>query len=187
LKIDEDLARSLVDELLRQDFIEENYETGKSGYWQTKIKGNALAGANAGRPYKRISAKLVFDDSLKRVESLPDNAYYLYRVKTVVLFGSYLSESPTVNDVDLAVELSPKESNSNHHHELCEQRRQLLWEKGKRYSNYIEYMMWPETEIYNFLKSRSRILSIHRYEEMIWQVSKHEIVYKKRNGSEMKS
>jgi predicted nucleotidyltransferase len=36
------------------------------------------------------------------------DAPYAYRVKTVVLFGSYATDTPRVGDVDVAVELEPK-------------------------------------------------------------------------------
>jgi predicted nucleotidyltransferase len=44
------------------------------------------------------------------VKEVNEAGKFLYRVRKVALFGSFLTESSTVGDLDIAIELVPKES-----------------------------------------------------------------------------
>ncbi len=180
LRIDKDHAIALIGELNNRELIEPYAELASYSeilYWSTTVNGNALAIAKAGKPIRRRSAEQILSKFMERVQEVTTNPYYLYKVRTVVVFGSYLSDSPTVNDIDIALELAPKESDREHLGELIEQRIKLLLQQGKRPKNIVEYALLPQIEIYRFLKSRSRALSLHDIDDTTWQSSKHLVVY----------
>ena len=50
--------------------------------------------------------------------------------------------------------------------QLAEARRKLAQERGRRFRNLTEWVTWPSGEIWLFLKSRARQLSIHDFREL---------------------
>ena len=48
----------------------------------------------------------------------------------------------------------------------AEARRKLAQERGRRFRNLSEWVTWPSREIWLFLKSRARQLSIHDFREL---------------------
>ena len=139
--------------------------------WKTTIAGNALANASATKPIRRPKADQAFAQFMERVNQVNQNPYYLYKVVKVVLFGSYITDTEAVNDVDVAIELSPKEADSERHWALVEQR---IEEREKPFSNYSERFCWPEIEVTKFLRARSHVISLHD----VGEVSKIGATYK---------
>jgi predicted nucleotidyltransferase len=180
LKIDEAHATVLLKELIDRGMLELDTETPRysnTPYWRTTITGNAFAIAKAGKPITRKSAERILSNFMERVREVCANPYYLYKVKTVVIFGSYLSDSPTMNDIDVAVEIVWKETDLERRGELLEERIELLIRQGKRPKNIVERVTLPETEVRRFLKSHSPALSLHDVSDEIWRSSKHLVVY----------
>jgi len=58
---------------------------------------------------------------------------FLFRVRRVVLFGSFLAESPAIDDLDIGIELVSKESDSKKHSELVLARANAAELDGKRF------------------------------------------------------
>ena len=75
---------------------------------------------------------------LDRVRQVNSNSGFLYRVRKVVVFGSFLSDAPFVGDLDLAVDLCPKEKDSRKHSELIRARANEAARYGRRFRNYVE-------------------------------------------------
>jgi predicted nucleotidyltransferase len=180
LEISEKQAADLLDELISRELIRPDSEMAQHSetpYWRTTINGNAFAMAKAGKPIVRKSAEEIFTRFMERVREVCANPYYLYKVKTVVLFGSYLSDSSTMNDIDIAIEVVPKETNTERFGELLEQRREFLLQEGKHPNSILEYASLPQIEVYRFLKSRSRALSLHDISDTTWESTKHLVVH----------
>ena len=176
LKIIPEEAQKLTDELQAQGYIEpasENYETL---HWQNTIKGNSLANASAAKPIGREKADKAFAEFMERVNQVNHDPYFLFRVVKVILFGSYLTDTQTVNDIDLAVEIAPKEDDIDRRSSLYQQRRNEAQEKRVHFNNYIDYISWPEIEVWKFLKARSRIISIHPMTSLLDSFP-HQIIY----------
>jgi predicted nucleotidyltransferase/predicted transcriptional regulator len=144
-------------------------------YWKTTLKGNALALSSAAKPLLRATAERKLREFLDRVVEVRKSKYYLYKVSEVVVFGSYLSGNEKINDIDLSINLLPKEKN--------EQRRRRREED--RVSDAIYYkrvsrdtaIMWPQLEVIRFLKGRSRGISLHIDEEIV-KHCEHQIIYR---------
>jgi hypothetical protein len=78
----------------------------------------------------------------------------------VVLFGSYIQDVETVNDIDIAIQLAPKIKNRKRREKLYAQRRQ---ESKRNFGTQTAYLGWPMQEVWLFLKSRSHVLSLHDF------------------------
>ena len=143
-------------------------------YWKTTIAGNALANASAAKPIRRHKADQAFAQFMERISQVNQNPYYLYKVVKVVLFGSYITEAETVNDVDVAIELSPKEADPELHWTLFEQRIQ---EREKPFRNYGERFNWPKIEVTKFLKAGSHVINLHDGEDVSKIGATYKVVY----------
>ncbi len=161
LKFGPEQTREILDELARQGFIEKGGSCKGEQYWQNTIKGNSLSMATAARPVTRAKADQIFAEFMERVQKVNDDPYYLFRVTRVVLFGSYIRDTPTINDIDIALQLAPKVDDLDRRGELYEQRRR---ESPRNFRNLIDLIGWPMNEVWLFLKSRSRVLSLHDFE-----------------------
>jgi predicted nucleotidyltransferase len=169
LKLSTDQAAQLIDEMASRGLIKEDkpedlesmeFEVTER-YWENTMAGNRLALATAAKPIKRSTAEKAIKGLLERVEELNSNPHYLWKVDKVIVFGSYLSGLPMINDVDIALEITTKENDLQIHNELRDKRIHEAKEGGKKFRSYLEELFWPFNEVVLFLKSRSRTLSLH--------------------------
>src|SRR4029077_7925094 len=87
-------------------------EPTRKGFWSITRAGKALSSATAAPRVKRATAERALGEFLGRVDYVNRRPFFLARVVEVVLFGSMLKpEVDRVSDVDLAVDIAPKESN----------------------------------------------------------------------------
>ena len=111
LGLDADKARYLLDRLDQEGFIERNTDVPASEtehYWKRTLKGNALSKALFSRPVSRRIAEKRLSEFMNRVHQVNADSRFLYRVRKVILFGSFLTDALCVGDLDLAVELDRK-------------------------------------------------------------------------------
>jgi predicted nucleotidyltransferase len=161
LHLSEEQTLDLLTELERMGYIEKDELHYGEQYWHNTVSGNALGGASAAKPYKRRSAEKALKEFMQRVQEVNSNPYYLYKVTRVVLFGSYLTDVPELNDVDVALEIAPKEEDIELRGLQLEKRREELEKNGKRFNSVVEWAGAAQTEVWSFLKSRSRVISMH--------------------------
>lgn len=176
LKLDQDQAETLLQELEQQRYIELSHERHDQPRWVNTIKGNALSNASGAKPVSRKTADRAYGEFLDRVKEINHNPYYLYRVSKVTLFGSYLGDSPTVNDIDVIIELQPKETDQKKHARLMEQRRKEVLAQEVHIRNFLELVTYAETEVWKYLKSHSRVISLHTSDQDVTQLGKHKVV-----------
>jgi len=174
---DREKANTLMIQLEEEGYIEKGNKFRDEQLWRNSIKGNALALASAAKPILRITAERKINEFLVRVKEVNKNEYYLYKIKKVVLFGSYLSEAEKLGDIDLAIEIVPKETEPNKFQKLAHARSREAKHNGRHFSNYVEEVYWPQSEVLKFLKSRSRSISIHFVDEPVIKNSKHKVIF----------
>ena len=131
-------------------------------YYKTTLKGNTLAQASARPPIKRGTAEKKIQELINRAEEINKNDY-AYKIERLTLFGSILSNSETVNDIDVAIKMVPSFQNRT----LFEQARDRAIKRStRRLNSWIAELSWPETEVYQKLKNRSPMYSFHSDEEI---------------------
>ena len=177
LDTDSERGHQAAEMLAAQGFLAEDTGFAHGGpHYETTLLGNSLALASAAKPLTRKTATRKFDEFMARVHEVNANPYYLYKIKKVVLFGSYLTEREKVNDIDVAVEVGPKYE-ADEQKERDKQRRKAAQDQGRRFSNFVDEMFWPEIEVMKFLKSRSRAISLHRTSDGILEQTEHQVIY----------
>jgi len=161
LHLNEEQTSDLLTELEKKGYIEKDEFDYGEQYRHNTVSGNSLGGASAAKSYKRKTAEKALQEFMERVQVVNSNPYYLYKVTKVVLFGSYLTDAPEVNDVDIALEIVPKEEDIELRALQLEKRREEAEKSGKRFNSIIEWAGAAQTEVWSFLKSRSRVIGMH--------------------------
>ncbi len=169
-------AEQVITELHRLGFIEPDPHLPGSR-WRLTVKGNGLAMASAARPLHRRTADQKLEQLLLRVSQVNADDYYLYKVARVGVFGSYLSEQERINDIDVAVDLVPRESDPTLFRTLLEARIEQARMSGRAFGSITGEMAWPQTEVMLCLKSRSRALSLHTFDDRILRTAEVRLVF----------
>ena len=131
------------------------------GYFDLTLEAGQLGNASAAKPFTRAAADRAVAAFLDRCRAVDADPYWLYRVKRVQIFGSYLTEKERVGDVDVTLDLAPKERNRAKHNELTCERTRLVASKGRYFRNLIDELCWSEIEVTNFIKGGSRVIKLH--------------------------
>src|ERR1051326_470092 len=79
-------------------------------YWEATTKGNALAMATAAAPLRRATAEHLIEGLVDRARQLNADDNWAYRVRILVVFGSFVRGVERPNDVDVACGLCPRRS-----------------------------------------------------------------------------
>lgn len=168
--VPKDEAGRILRKLQALGYVELESSHAGTDFWRTTLKGNALGLASAVPPMSRTTANRVVEQLLERVRHVNADSYYLFRVKKVVVFGSFLSEKEKINDVDIGVYLQPKESDADKHVALCRERTMLAVHQGRTFNTYLDELTWAEREVLKFLKSRSRAIGLHHGDPILERV-----------------
>jgi hypothetical protein len=86
---------------------------------------------------------------------------YAYRVGRVIAFGSFLSDSPTLGDVDLSIELEDPYRTAAEREAGHNARIEAALQASRHFGDYMQMLRWPEQEVLLKLKNRSPSLSLH--------------------------
>jgi len=170
-------AALVLEQLEKAGFVE-----SVRGYWEATTKGSALAMATAALPLRRETAQRLLADLVSRAHLVNADDTWAYRVRILVIFGSYLRGVERPNDVDIACALSPRWSGETQQNR--EQGRRH--ERGERFRNISEWAMWPKLEVIRYLRARARGLSIHELEDWI-DSTEHKVVFEDRGSEVTKS
>jgi hypothetical protein len=154
-------TRKLLDDLVDLGYLKKNEHND----YQPTLQGGALSLAKLGKGYSRKAAEKALEGFLQRVAKLNEDGQYAFRVNSVVLIGSMLTDKNPVGDVDLIVDLQPRLSDKDKQHELSQSRIRKARAAGRQLSGMM-YYAWPTIEVFHFLKSRSPILSLHEPDQL---------------------
>lgn len=177
-------ARELIKDLEKEGYIEQSREYAGKAYWVNTLKGNQLALASAAKPLTRSTAERRLAEFLARVKQVCESDNFIYKVKEVRLFGSYLTASERLGDIDLGVDLVSKIQDKAERDRLEKQKREQAERNGRRFGNYVEYLGWPQIEVLLFLKNKSRAVSIHPMGDPIAIGAESKVIYKDEEDSQ---
>ncbi|HXB69172.1 MAG TPA: nucleotidyltransferase domain-containing protein [Candidatus Acidoferrales bacterium] len=161
-------AASVLNRLEKDGFIE-----SVRGRLEQSMKGRALAMATAAPPLRRATAARLMAAVIERARALNADNSWAYRVRTVVVFGSYVRGVDRPSDVDVACELRPRWMSDRQ--QAQEQVRREA--RGAPFRNISEWAAWPKLEVFRFLRARARGLSMHELEDWILQNADHQVIF----------
>lgn len=165
LQVDQKTAWEIFNNLCAEGYIEpvetpDNADENDT-YWKNTLNGNSLAMATARKPITRQTAERLLNEFLQRVKEINACVDYAYYVKQVVVFGSYLSDSPNLGDIDLALWIEHRYSDMRERSHNHSQRINLALQNGRKFKTFWAEFCWPRTEVMRFLRNRSPFISIH--------------------------
>ncbi len=80
-------------------------------------------------------------------------------------------------DLDLAVQLSPKEADCEKHAQLVQARAAAAARRGKQFPSFIDRLSFAYVEVRSFLKARSRIIQLSDCTDGILNTAETQIIY----------
>ena len=137
-------ARALVEQLLKEGMIEVNarFSDASQVAYQSTIKGNAMRAARIVPRINRAKAEKLLADFLQCVEEVNAHPDLLHWVTEVRVFGSYLTNSDDLGEIDLAIK------------------------KERRPGRDSFSDVYPERLVARLLKGGSRYISLHGVAEL---------------------
>jgi hypothetical protein len=168
LKVSAPLAARLVDSLIRLGILRESHLIGDGHQcYEVTAHGSRFMLASGSKPIKRATADRLLRELLERVEEINNGECYLYVVEYVGVFGSYLSDSATINDLDIAYTLKRRHEDSELFMKRIAAKVRKAKEAGRRFPSYLDELAWPELEVLRTLKGRSTAISLHSTDDEI--------------------
>lgn len=141
------------------------------------LKGGALAGASAAKPFSRKAADKALAGFVQRCHEVRERDEFVLKVGTAWLFGSMLTDKPKVGDVDIAVFLAVKAQHSENLGHVMWARAAEAGRNGRRFSSYFERSTYVHQCVLRHLKSRSRILKLCDHNDGVLDLCEKKIVY----------
>ncbi len=155
-------ARQLLRRMERLGYLEVDSQLPDARWWKATRQGLRLAAATAAPPVHRRTAEKALQAFLARAQEVNANPYFLYRVRTVVVFGSFLTRKSHLNDLDLAIRLESKQSDADRRLAAEVTRiKEAVKQRGRRFDNLTAMYTWPQIEVLRFLRGRSRVIQLH--------------------------
>lgn len=159
-------AEGVIRDLLAAGYIEPLEDSvGSAPLWQLTPQGGAFTIASAAAPIRRATAHRLVRDLLDRIDAVNADADLLFRVTEAVVFGSYLRDQPTIDDVEVGIRLRSRLPPGRERREREDSRVALARENGRRFRYVEEEFAWPVKEVWLRLKGRSRTLSVYNLDD----------------------
>jgi hypothetical protein len=167
MQLNSEQAAKFINEMVALELIEPAMPFRNKAAFQVATRGHAFANATAAKPIYRGTAERVLRAFMDRVNAVNASKEYAFKVRSAVLFGSMLSCVERLGDVDVAIDLRPRVSDSAKFRQQCDRRRHLAEEQGRAFSTAIDWATWPKKEVVLHLKASSRSLSLHGFDQLI--------------------
>jgi hypothetical protein len=163
-------ARTVMTALQREHFVSRlEPRGGERGEWfELTVKGRALAAATAAKPLRRATVERKLVELVDRLARVNEATEFLVGIERAYVYGSYLSASVYLGDLDISLTFYRKEPNGERFIELS---RRAAEESGRRFNTYIDELYWPERHVLLFLTQRSRVFSLHVDEPLLKDAS----------------
>ena len=146
-------------------------------WWESTIKGSALAQASFSRPITRATAERLLAGVIDRAKGFNADESHLIDITELVVFGSYLDPgAQRLGDLDLGVAFHSRIPGTT---APADQREILLsYAKagGRPINNLLDALSWPETEALMILRNRSAAINL-TVEDVRTLTDRWEIVY----------
>src|SRR5438309_10310964 len=103
----------------------------------------------------RRNAAVKLAGVLARVKEANANPEFAYRVRHLIVFGSFVSsDREKLGDLDMGMTLEPRggvdrscfPADLEGHRRQCSERIKLAVRDGRRFGNSTEQVFWPQTE-----------------------------------------
>jgi hypothetical protein len=165
----------ILEAMVREGLVEEDGE--RAGLYRPTLSGQQVANATAARKVRRRTADEAVAHMLERARETATDPDFLWAVKDIKVFGSYLSDAEYLSDVDVCVTLVAKLCGDAMSEAASAQVAEAE-SAGKSFKNFIERAGWPRTRVLKHLRGRKRCLSIQDGDDPILDQTPWEYLYR---------
>jgi predicted nucleotidyltransferase len=158
-------AQALIDQLLMDGMVELRQGDDRPRY-KTTTKGNALALTDFVPRMNRPKAEKLLTGVLERVAAINSRDDLLHWVAEVRVFGSYLTDTADLGDVDLAIKLERRPAGETGGYAWAEACLEMARRSGKKFGSYLDELTYPERLVWRMIKNRSPYISLHGTDEL---------------------
>lgn len=165
LRLDAAAGDDLLRELMTCGFVEP-YQSAiaglaEPGRHELAMKGHALASARFGRRFSRETAARLIDSVKTRAAAVNADKWMPAYVGEIRVFGSWLSDSDNLGDVDLAVRLERRYAG-----DVFIELNDALVERDEFTGSFFQRLCYSDTAVYRRLKCRDGRISIHHIDDL---------------------
>jgi predicted nucleotidyltransferase len=134
-------------------------------WWETTVRGNALAQASFRKPISRQTAERHLKAVLERVEEYNTDPTHIYEIVRMIVFGSYLEpRASQLGDLDLSIITRVRAESDPALGDLSERALAYAEASGRQFGSFFDRLNWAEKELVQFLRHRVAAISISRGE-----------------------
>lgn len=169
-------AKIYIQALEDEKFVKQHVSDKNQKKWIVTMAGCSLAQASAAKKIKRATADKHYALFLERINEINANDKYLYQVTKAAVFGSYLTDAPTVSDIDIFVWLERKLKFIKNFTEVKSKAAQEMEAEGRVFRSFGDQLHWPELDVRKYLKNGSRVISIQGHNDGS-EVFNYKVVY----------
>jgi hypothetical protein len=140
--------------LLAEGYLEPNEPeyAGDKRKYQTSRKGRQLAAANLTKRFDRAKADKEVADLIARANEINAHDELVFYVNKITAFGSYLTDSNDLGDIDLVVDVAPRREKNT------DESKYRARNSGKTV-DFIASLGYGEAEVRQLLRARKTRLS----------------------------
>ena len=119
--------------------------------------GVSLSNARFIKRINRAKANAIIEDMLNRADAINANSDLIYWVAELRAFGSFITNTPDLGDIDVAVELQFKKEKGG----IVDANKARAKRSGRASLSIIDEDSFGRHEVQSLLKARSRYISLH--------------------------
>ena len=177
LRVPERDARRVLTRLARAGYLRRDPERPEALRWCRTPRGDALAQAGVGRPLSRARADRMLQGVLRRVADINRNPYFLCQVTAVGVFGTYVTDAPLIDELDLVVHIVPKPPAPGSSDEVFRPNRRLPYWRFQRLLPRHEWPHWRERQVELYLVGERQSIVLHRFDDPLLRGQRVRLVF----------
>jgi predicted nucleotidyltransferase len=155
-------THGLIEALLAHQLVyEEGRESDGRMVYRVTDEGHATGMKSLAPRMNRAAAEALLEEVLARVARINSDSDLLHYITEVRVFGSYLSDSEDLGDLDLAIKLERRRIEGQ-----WVKAARVLADKSRRTLTFFQRLTFPETEVRRRIKSRLPRVSLHETSEL---------------------
>ena len=175
LKLSDSKAAAVIRSLISEGYVVRNGKVDGETMFKFTDLGCALVRASGASRIARETAEKAVRDFMLRVKAVNDSPSFLYEVSDVVVFGSYLTDASDLGDVDIAVRLRSRITDSE---QRVAREIEHAHKSGRSFARFIDELSWAQDEVMLALKARRRAVSIQPWYSFVGMEKKDDFRYK---------
>jgi len=168
----------VLEAMFKRGWIEQRADTLRAWYELTEL-GNAIANVRLLKRIDRATANKLVADLLDRVEGINGDEDCLYRITEIRAFGSYITETDNLGDIDLTLQVESKLEGTA----FTDACLKYAENCGRQFNSYVARLTAAGTDLWRKVKGRSPYISLHEPAELDKLKIPSELLYPRNRDS----